>query len=148
MVELACRYCRYGYRMVKAPLQAEKFAVNRKRLERLFRLEGLKVPAKQPEHGRLWLKAIGRTYFTWRSATSGLMVISYFGRAVDRCSRASYGLISFAVNRTPSGYPPSMHLTLGWCPFHVIRRAHCSTTSRLFSSTPFHFFSSDDQQRS
>jgi hypothetical protein len=29
--------------------------VNRKRVERLWRREGLKVPRKQPKKGRLWL---------------------------------------------------------------------------------------------
>jgi putative transposase len=55
MVELACEYGRYGYRRVTALLRAEGFAVNHKRLERLWRREGLKVPQKQPKRGRLWL---------------------------------------------------------------------------------------------
>jgi putative transposase len=54
MVELACQYGRYGYRRITALLRAEGFAVNRKRVERLWRREGLKVPAKQPKRGRLW----------------------------------------------------------------------------------------------
>jgi putative transposase len=29
--------------------------VNRKRVERIWRKEGLKVPQKQPKRGRLWL---------------------------------------------------------------------------------------------
>jgi putative transposase len=55
MVELACEYGRYGYRRVAALLRAEGFAVNHKRVERLWRREGLKVPPKQPKRGRLWL---------------------------------------------------------------------------------------------
>jgi transposase InsO family protein len=55
MVELATEYGRYGYRRVAALLRAEGFAVNHKRVERLWRREGLKVPAKQPRRGRLWL---------------------------------------------------------------------------------------------
>jgi len=55
MVELACQYGRYGYRRITALLRAEGFAVNHKRVERLWRREGLKVPAKQPKRGRLWL---------------------------------------------------------------------------------------------
>lgn len=55
MVELACEYGRYGYRRVTALLRAEGFAANHKRVERLWRREGLKVPAKQPRRGRLWL---------------------------------------------------------------------------------------------
>jgi len=55
MVDLASEYGRYGYRRVTALLRAEGFAVNHKRVERLWRLEGLKVPQKQPKRGRLWL---------------------------------------------------------------------------------------------
>jgi putative transposase len=55
MVELACQYGRYGYRRVTALLRAEGFRVNHERVERLWRREGLKVPAKQPKKGRRWL---------------------------------------------------------------------------------------------
>jgi putative transposase len=55
MVKLASEYGRYGYRRVTALLRAEGFGVNHKRVERLWRLEGLKVPQKQPKRGRLWL---------------------------------------------------------------------------------------------
>jgi len=36
-------------------LKWEGWQVNHKRVERIWRLEGLKVPAKQPKRGRLWL---------------------------------------------------------------------------------------------
>ena len=55
MVELATQYGRYGYRRVGAMLRADGFAVNHKRVERLWRREGLKVPARQPKRRRLWL---------------------------------------------------------------------------------------------
>jgi transposase InsO family protein len=55
MVELAREYGRYGYRRVAALLRSEGFAVNHKRVERLWRREGLKVPQRQPKRGRLWL---------------------------------------------------------------------------------------------
>jgi putative transposase len=55
MVELATQYGRYGYRRVTALLRAEGFQVNHKRVERLWRREGLKVPARQPRRRRLWL---------------------------------------------------------------------------------------------
>jgi putative transposase len=55
MVELASEYGRYGYRRVGALLRTEGFAVNHKRVERLWRREGLKVPQRQPRRGRLWL---------------------------------------------------------------------------------------------
>ena len=55
IVELATAYGRYGYRRVTALLREEGFGVNHKRVERLWRREGLKVPAKQPKRRRLWL---------------------------------------------------------------------------------------------
>ena len=55
MVELASEYGRYGYRRITALLRAEGWHVNHKRIERLWRQEGLKVPQKQPKRKRLWL---------------------------------------------------------------------------------------------
>lgn len=55
MVELATQYGRYGYRRVAALLCLEGWQVNHKRVERLWRREGLKVPARLPKRGRLWL---------------------------------------------------------------------------------------------
>ena len=54
LVQLASRYGRYGYRRVTAVLQREGWQVNHKRVERIWRREGLKVPAKQPKRGRFW----------------------------------------------------------------------------------------------
>ena len=53
IVALATQYGRYGYRRIAAMLQAAGWAVNVKRVERIWRLEGLKVPSKQPKEGRL-----------------------------------------------------------------------------------------------
>ena len=55
MVKVAGRFGRYGYRMVTGMLRAEGWVVNHKRVERIWREEGLKVPKKQPKRGRLWL---------------------------------------------------------------------------------------------
>ena len=55
MTELAEQYGRYGYRTITGLLQSEGFKGNHKRIERLWRREGLKVPAKQPKKRRLWL---------------------------------------------------------------------------------------------
>tara|TARA_B100000315_G_C14490679_1_gene547441 strand:+ start:383 stop:1186 length:804 start_codon:yes stop_codon:yes gene_type:complete len=54
-VELATQYGRYGYRRITALLKREGWRVNHKRVERIWRKEGLKVPKKQPKRGRLWL---------------------------------------------------------------------------------------------
>jgi transposase InsO family protein len=55
IIELATRYGRYGYRRITAMLKNEGWQVNHKRVERIWRSEGLKVPQKQPRRGRLWL---------------------------------------------------------------------------------------------
>ncbi len=55
MVELATQYGRYGYRKVTALLRDDGWRVNHKRVERLWRREGLKIPRKQPKRRRLWL---------------------------------------------------------------------------------------------
>lgn len=55
IVELAEKYGRYGYRMITGLLRQNGWKVNHKRVERLWRREGLKVPRKQPKRGRLWL---------------------------------------------------------------------------------------------
>ncbi len=55
IVGLASQYGRYGYRRITALLRAEGWCVNHKRVERIWRREGLKVPQKQPKRGRLWL---------------------------------------------------------------------------------------------
>jgi putative transposase len=55
MIELATEYGRYGYRTVTGMLCEEGWLVNHKRIERLWKLEGLKVPRKQPKRRRLWL---------------------------------------------------------------------------------------------
>ena len=55
MIELTRQYGRYGYRRIAALLREAGWQVNDKRIERLWRREGLKVPSKQPKKGRLWL---------------------------------------------------------------------------------------------
>ena len=56
IIALAAKYGRYGYRRITALLNDEHgWRVNHKRVERIWRKEGLKVPQKQPKRGRLWL---------------------------------------------------------------------------------------------
>ena len=55
IVALAARYGRYGYRRITALLRRDGWQVNHKRVERIWRQEGLKVPQKQPKRDRLWL---------------------------------------------------------------------------------------------
>jgi putative transposase len=56
IIALATKYGRYGYRRITAILNNEmNWQVNHKRVERIWRSEGLKVPQKQPKRKRLWL---------------------------------------------------------------------------------------------
>ena len=61
IVELAGTYGRYGYRRITALLRHEAMEegrgwnVNHKRVERIWRASGLRVPKRQPKRGRLWL---------------------------------------------------------------------------------------------
>jgi putative transposase len=55
IVTLASRYGRYGYRRITVLLRRDGWQINHKRVERIWRQEGLKVPQKQPRKGGLWL---------------------------------------------------------------------------------------------
>ncbi len=55
IIELACQYGRYGYRRMTALLRREGWRVNHKRVERIWRQAGLRVPSSQPKRGRIWL---------------------------------------------------------------------------------------------
>ena len=55
IIKLAVQFGRYGYRRITALLRDQGWQVNHKRVERIWRREGLKVPKKQPKRGRLWL---------------------------------------------------------------------------------------------
>ena len=54
-IALAPRFGRYGSRRGTALLRAEGWRVHHKRVERRWRREGLRVPAKPPRRRRLWL---------------------------------------------------------------------------------------------
>ena len=55
IIHLAERFGRYGYRRITALLRRDGWHVNEKRVYRIWRREGLKVPMKQPKKGRFWL---------------------------------------------------------------------------------------------
>lgn len=55
IVSLACRYGRYGYRMITRMIQCGGWRVGKDRVNRIWRKEGLKVPKKQKPRPRLWL---------------------------------------------------------------------------------------------
>lgn len=57
IIKVAEEYGRYGYRMVTYLLRNRGYQINHKRVERIWREEGLKVPRKQPKRKRLWLES-------------------------------------------------------------------------------------------
>jgi putative transposase len=54
IIKLASKYGCYGYRRITALLRADGWHVNHKRVERIWREEGLKVPRKQKKRSRLY----------------------------------------------------------------------------------------------
>jgi transposase InsO family protein len=59
MLELARKHPRYGYRRIWALLRGEGWKANRKRVYRLWKKEGLKVPQKKRKRRRLGTSANG-----------------------------------------------------------------------------------------
>ncbi len=59
IIALASQHGRYGYRRITALLRQDGWAVNRKRIHRLWRQEHLKVPQKQRKKRRLGHSANG-----------------------------------------------------------------------------------------
>jgi len=55
IIRLATKYGRYGYKRITALLRMEGWHVNHKRVERIWRQEGLKVPSRHKKRGRLYL---------------------------------------------------------------------------------------------
>ena len=55
IVALAGRFGRYGYKRITGLLQMAGWTVNQKRVQRIWRAQGLKVPRRQPKRGCLWL---------------------------------------------------------------------------------------------
>jgi putative transposase len=55
ILTLASEYGRYGYRRITALLRMAGWQVGKDRVQRIWRREGLKVPAKQRPRRRLWL---------------------------------------------------------------------------------------------
>ena len=55
VIRLASEYGRYGYKRITALLNQDGWRINHKRVARIWREEGLKVPSRQPKRSRLWL---------------------------------------------------------------------------------------------
>ena len=55
VIALACNHGRAGYRTVASMMRNKGILINHKRVARIWREEGLKLPRKQPKRRRLWL---------------------------------------------------------------------------------------------
>ena len=77
MIELSRENPRYGYRRVWAMLRREGWPVNKKRVHRLWRKEGLKVPDEQRKRRRLPILGDSENSCTRRQATHPNHVWSY-----------------------------------------------------------------------
>lgn len=55
IIDKACNFGRVGYRMVTDLMRNGGIKINHKRVERIWREEGLKLPKKQSKKRRLWL---------------------------------------------------------------------------------------------
>lgn len=66
VLALAARHPRYGYRRITALLRREGWRVNRKRIHRIWRREGLRVPIRQRKRRRRG--AAGNAYHLRRAA--------------------------------------------------------------------------------
>jgi len=56
LVRLAKQYGRYGYRKIAELLRIEGWQVNHKKVERLWREEGLQIPQRHRKRKRLYHK--------------------------------------------------------------------------------------------
>ena len=56
LIKLAKRYGRYGYRKITALLRMEGWSVNHKKVERIWREEGLQLPKRHKKRKRLYHK--------------------------------------------------------------------------------------------
>ena len=55
VIKLAGEFGRHGYRRITGLLRAKGRKINAKRVQRIWRREGPKVPSRQPKRGRLCL---------------------------------------------------------------------------------------------
>jgi transposase InsO family protein len=82
MNELAARHPRYGYRRIWSLLRADGFDVNRKRIERLWRLEGHRVPPQRASRQKKALGGVGNA--SWNLGASRPNQIWSYDFVTDR----------------------------------------------------------------
>lgn len=115
IIELAKQYGRYGYRRVTALLHAAGWTVNYKRVERIWRREGLKVPQRQPKRGRLWFNDAGCARNM--QAMSGLAVSSRGAPTMVGNSASSPSSTNSARSAWPSSSLINSAMRMCWRPW-------------------------------
>ena len=93
IVSLASEYGRYGYRRITALLRRDGWRVNHKRVERIWRQEGLKVPSRQPKRGRLWFNDGSCMEFVARAVRSWLSRLGVQTLFIERGSPWENGYV-------------------------------------------------------
>ena len=93
IVSLASEYGRYGYRRITALLRRDGWRVNHNRVERFWRQEGLKVPSRQPNRGRLWFNDGSCMEFVARAVRSWLSRLGVQTLFIERGSPWENGYV-------------------------------------------------------
>jgi hypothetical protein len=95
MNELAAEFPRWGYRKIWMLLRDEGFMVNKKRIERLWRLEGHRVPAQKKTHGQ---KAVGgsggSTWNVQAERPNGIWSYDFVSARTDDGGRCGFSTLS------------------------------------------------------
>ena len=97
MIELTRQYGRYGYRRIAALLRDAGWQVNDKRIERLWRREGLKLPMKKPKKGRQWM-GHASDYVQSIATMSGRMTLCIIEPMMSGRSKLSTSWMNTAEN--------------------------------------------------
>ena len=141
IVRLASRFGRYGYRRVTDMLRIEGWGLNHKRVERIWRQEGLKVPERQPKRGRLWLNdgSCIRLRPLYRGHVWSYDFVAsrtHDGRALKLLTlRSTRGRRGFACYpATHSLHASSSRPTVSWLPFRTSGTLRMSGSSQAISS--------------
>jgi hypothetical protein len=84
-----------------ALLRQAGWTINDKRVERIWRREGLKVPHKQPKRGRLWLAdGTTRMISMCRISATDLVVVPFLNQpSGEKCLRQQYAITRLSPAR-------------------------------------------------
>lgn len=127
MTKVSEAHPRYGYRRVHALLVADGWSVNVKRVERLWRLNGLRVPPRRGPTGQKALGGDGNSAWALPAARP-MHVWSYDFVSVRTVRGAPIRVLNIVDEYTKVAYPPLVARSIGAA--DVI--AHLKATFELF----------------